>query len=290
MNKENFEIAKIIDEELDFKINVSPNEDNIWLTQAQMALLFGRDKSVISRHIKKILLMDELDENSVVEESLITGNDGKKYKTKIYNLEMVISVGYRVKSKKGILFRRWANKILKEYLLKGYVVNENRVTASNENYIELRNKVININNILIKQEENILDKEYTTNKIFYNDQFYDRYSLIKQIYGRANNEIIIIDNNIDRILVDGLVSKKNNVKVIIYTSINSTLLENDIKQLNKQYENLEVKYTTKVNDRYIIIDQDKLYHLGYSSKEPDKKIYTIIESDSNLIKELLNNI
>jgi hypothetical protein len=255
-----------------------------------MALLFGRDKSVISRHIKKILLMDELDENSVVEESLITGNDGKKYKTKIYNLEMVISVGYRVKSKKGILFRRWANKILKEYLLKGYVVNENRVTASNENYIELRNKVININNILIKQEENILDKEYTTNKIFYNDQFYDRYSLVKQIYGRANNEIIIIDNNIDRILVDGLVSKKNNVKVIIYTSINSTLLENDIKQLNKQYENLEVKYTTKVNDRYIIIDQDKLYHLGYSSKELDKKIYTIIESDSNLIKELLNNI
>lgn len=290
MNKENFEIAKIIDEELDFKINVSPNEDNIWLTQAQMALLFGRDKSVISRHIKKILLMDELDENSVVEESLITGNDGKKYKTKIYNLEMVISVGYRVKSKKGILFRRWANKILREYLLKGYVVNENRVTASNENYIELRNKVININNILIKQEENILDKEYTTNKIFYNDQFYDRYSLVKQIYGRANNEIIIIDNNIDRILVDGLVSKKNNVKVIIYTSINSTLLENDIKQLNKQYENLEVKYTTKVNDRYIIIDQDKLYHLGYSSKELDKKIYTINESDSNLIKELLNNI
>ena len=130
-------------------MKVSPNEDTVWLTQKEMVLLFEVDKSRISRHIKAILEEKELD-NSVVAENATTGSDGKTYYTKYYNLDMIIAVGYRVNSKRGTLFRKWANTILKQYLLNGYAINENRVVVSNENYIELRNEVVSINDRLLK--------------------------------------------------------------------------------------------------------------------------------------------
>ena len=136
----------------------------------------------------------------------------------MYNLDMILAVGYRVNSKRGIMFRQWANKVLKEYLLKGYVINENRVIVSNDNYIELKNQVTSINNRLIKIEDKVLDKELSLNKIFYNGEFYDSYTLIQSIFESANNEIIIIDNYIDRTVIDRLVVKKENVRIIIYTN------------------------------------------------------------------------
>ena len=167
MEKKNeYEIRKFVDGDFELDVNISPKEVTVWLTQKQMANLFNVSVDNISLHIKNIL-KDELD-NSVVEESSITAADGKRYKTKLYNLDMIISVGYRVKSKKGIQFRRWANEVLKDYLLKGYVINENRVTVSNENYIELRNEVVSINNRLLKIEDKVFDKEYCLDKIFFN--------------------------------------------------------------------------------------------------------------------------
>ena len=243
MSEEKYEIVKFVDGELELEVNVSPKDETVWLTQKQMAYLFDVSVDNISLHIKNILKEKELD-YSVVEESSINGNDGKKYKTKIYNLEMIMSVGYRIKSKRGIVFRRWANKILKEYLLKGYVINENRITVSNENYIELRNEVSSINNRILKIEDKVFDKEYSLNKILYNEQFYDAYTLIQRIFENAKDEIIIIDNYIDRTVLDRLIVKRKDVNVTIYTSINSKLLGNDIKLFNKQYGNLEVKYTT----------------------------------------------
>ncbi|MBQ2892486.1 MAG: virulence RhuM family protein, partial [Bacilli bacterium] len=140
MNKtSNYDIVKFIDGEFELEVSVSPEGNTVWLTQRQMASLLMVSVDNISLHIKNILKEKELD-NSVIEESSITSIDGKKYKTKLYNLDMIISVGYRVKSKRGIMFRQWANKILKEYLLKGYVINENRVIVSNDNYIELKNQ------------------------------------------------------------------------------------------------------------------------------------------------------
>jgi hypothetical protein len=284
-----YDIVKFVDEEVELEVNVDPNNETIWLTQKQMATLFSVSVDNISLHIKNILNENELDK-TVIEESSITASDGKKYKTKIYNLDMIISVGYRVKSKRGILFRKWANKILKEYLIKGYVINENRVTVSNDNYIELRNEVANINNRLIKIEDKVLEKEYGLDKIFYDGSFYDAYTLIQQIFESANNEIIIIDNYLDRTILDRLVVKKPGVNVIIYTSINSKILGTDINTFNNQYGGLSVLYTTKAHDRYIIIDQKKLYHIGHSIKDLGKKIFSISETDSNLINELVSNI
>ena len=293
MSEEKYEIVKFNNEIVEVDVRISPLEETVWLNQEQMAMLFNVNVPAINKHIKNILFENELDEKSTISKMEIVrleGNRNVKRKVNIYNLDMIISVGYRVNSKEGIKFRKWANKVLKEYLLKGYVINENRVIVSNENYIELRNEVSNINNRLIKLEDKVFDKEYGLNKILYNGQFYDAYTLIQQIFESANNEIIIIDNYVDRTVLDRLIVKKNNVKVTIYTSITSRLLGKDIDLFNKQYGKLEVKYTTKVHDRYIIIDQTKLYHLGYSIKDLGKKICSISESDSLLIKELINNL
>ena len=300
MNDKKYEIVKFVDGELELEINVSPKEETIWMTLDQIALLFDRDKSVISRHIKKIYLNEEMDYLSTVAKNATVQIEGNRKITReiiYYNLDIIICVGYRVNSKKGSLFRRWANKILKEYLIKGYVIDRDRTTVTNENF---NNLVVVVNNIysnqittnerLLKLEDKVFDKEYSLNKILYNEQFYDAYTLIQRIFENAKDEIIIIDNYIDRTVLDRLIVKRKDVNVTIYTSINSKLLGNDIKLFNKQYGNLEVKYTTKVHDRYIIIDQEKLYHLGYSIKDLGKKISSISESDSNLIKELLSNI
>ena len=285
-----YELVKFIDNELELDITISPNEETIWMTQEGIALLFGKSKSTINEHIKNILNY-ECDRDEVVRKFGKT--ELSTIKTKpvyFYNLDLILAIGYRVNSKRGIIFRKWANKVLKEYLLKGYVINENRVMVSNENYIELKNEVTSINNRLLKVEDKVLAREYEINKIFYNGEFYDAYTLIQSIFEKATNEIIIIDNYIDRTILDRLVVKKKEVRVKIYTSINSKLIGRDINTFNNQYGLLEVIYTTKVHDRYIIIDQNKLYHLGHSIKDLGNKIFSISELDSKFIRVLISNL
>ena len=289
MNKtNNYDIVKFIDGEFELEVSVSPKEETIWMTTSQMALLFGRDEKTIRKHINNIFVDKELEYFNNTQKMRVVG---VKQSIHMYNLNVIISVGYRVKSNRGTIFRIWANKVLKEYLLKGYVINENRVIVSNDNYIELKNQVTSINNRLIKIEDKVLDKEFSLNKIFYNGEFYDSYTLIQSLFESANNEIIIIDNYTDRTVIDRLVVKKENVRVIIYTNQQTNKIrESDLIMFNKQYGLLEIINTNKVHDRYIIIDKTKLYHLGHSIKDIGKKISTISESDKELIKELLTHL
>ena len=282
-----YEVIKFKDNEFEINVNVSPNEDTVWLTIEQIALLFERDRSVISKHIKNVFIESELIEKRNVHFLHIANSDKP---LKMYSLDVIISVGYRVKSQRGVLFKKWANQVLKQYLLNGYVINENRVVVSNENYIELRNEVVSINNRLIKIEDKVFDN-YDKNSILFNGQFYDAYALIQSILEKANKVIIIIDNYVDRTILDRLVNKNKDVKVTIYTHKDkSKLLNKDIEMFNKQYGNLNIKYTDKVHDRYIIIDNKKLYHLGASIKDLGKKIFSISESPNELIDELLIRI
>ena len=146
-NKENnYELIKFEDGDFSLDMKVSPNEDTVWLTQQQISDLYGRDISVISRHIKNIMYEKECIESNL-QKMQIPFSDKPVV---LYDLEFIISIGYRVNSKRGTSFRRWANSILKQYLLNGYVINENRVIVSNENYIELRNEVVSINDRLLK--------------------------------------------------------------------------------------------------------------------------------------------
>ncbi len=288
MNK--YELVKFDDDEVKLDINISPLEKTIWINIEQMSLLFERDRSVISKHIKNIFLEGELLENSVCAFFAHTANDGKEYNVKYYNLDVVISVGYRVKSKRGVLFRQWANNIIQEYLIKGYAINEERSLVTNENYVRLINKVESLDERVSNIEKEYKQKEFKNSQLFFDGEFYDAYTLIQSLFESANKEIIIIDNYVDRTILDRLVVKKSNVQVTIYTSINSRLLAKDINAFNDQYGGLDVRYTTNVHDRYIIIDQNKLYHLGHSIKDLGKKIFSISELDNNLILTLLRNI
>ena len=290
---EKYEVIKFKDNEFEMDVNVSPNEETVWLTIEQIALLFERDRSVISKHIKKIYEESELEKKRTCAKNAQVQIEGNRQIVRYfdyYNLDVIISVGYRVKSQRGVLFRKWANQVLKQYLLNGYVINENRVVVSNENYIELRNEVASINNRLIKIEDKVFDN-YDKNSILFNGQFYDAYALIQSIFDKANKEIIIIDNYVDRTILDRLVNKNKDVKVTIYTHKDKIkLLNKDIEMFNKQYGYLHVKYTDKVHDRYIIIDNKKLYHLGASIKDLGKKIFSVSELEQKLIKILVLNL
>ena len=291
MNK--YETVKFNNDSVEIDVTVSPLEDTVWLSQEQMALLFNVNVPAVNKHIKNIISENELDEGSTVSKMEIVryeGNRRVKRNINIYNLDMIISVGYRVNSVGGIKFRRWANKVLKEYLLKGYIINEERSLVTNENYVRLINKVESLDERVTNIEKEYKPKEFKNSQLFFDGEIYDAYTLIQSLFESANKEIVIIDNYVDRTILDRLVVKNCNVQVIIYTSINSRLLSRDIDAFNKQYGGLDVKYTTNVHDRYIIIDQSKLYHLGHSIKDLGKKIFSISESDNNLISVLLSNI
>ena len=287
MSENQYMIVKFKDNNLELDITISPKEDNIWLSKNQIAILFERDRSVISKHIKKIFEDFECDAKSNVQKMHIPNSDKL---VEFFSLDVVIAVGFKTNSKRAIIFRQWANKVLKEYLLTGYVINEERSLVTNENYIRLINKVESLDERVSNIENNYKTQEFKNSQLFFDGQLYDAYTLIQSLFEKANNEIIIIDNYVDRTILDRLVVKNNNVQVIIYTSVNSRLLGTDINTFNSQYGGLDVKYTTNVHDRYIIIDQNKIYHLGHSIKDLGKKIFSISESDSNLISKLLSNI
>ena len=282
-----YEIVKFVDNELELEVNVSPDEDNIWLSKNQISELFGRDRSVISKHIKKIFEDYECEVERNVQKMHIANSDKL---VEFYSLDIIIGVGFKVNSKRAIIFRKWANKVLKEYLLKGYVINDERSLVTNENYIRLINKVESLDERVSYIETEYKPVEFKKSQLFFDGQLYDAYTLIQQIFESASSEIIIIDNYVDRSILDRLVVKKSNVQVKIYTLANTRLLINDINIFNSQYGGLNLKYTNNVHDRYIIIDQMKIYHLGHSIKDLGKKIISISVSDSNIILSLLNSI
>ena len=247
MSENKYEVVKFIDDNIELDVNIDPYSETIWLTQSQMAILFGVDISRVSRHIKNALNEEEINSKRNLRKTQIANSDKLVY---LYDLDVIISVGYRVKSIKGVIFRKWAIKVLKEYLLQGYVINKERSLVTNENYVRLINKVESLDERVSNIENNFKPQEFKNSQLFFDGQFYDAYTLIQSIFESANSEIIIIDNYVDRTILDRLVVKNNNVQVIIYTIINTRLLGRDINAFNSQYGGLDVRYTTNVHDRY----------------------------------------
>lgn len=246
-------------------IEIRLDEDNetFWLSLNQIASLFDRDKSVISRHLKNIFNDNELDKNSVVAKYATTSFDGKRYNVEYYNLDAILSVGYRVNSKKGTQFRIWANRVLKEYLLKGYAVN-NRINRLEDNLETIKNKVdqidLQINSQLIP-----------TQGVFFDGQIFDAYELISKIIRSAKKEIMLIDNYIDESVLTHLGKREVNVEAIIYTRKITKQLELDIDKHNSQYAPILIRKLSESHDRFLIIDRNELYHIGASLKDLGKK-------------------
>jgi hypothetical protein len=244
-------------------IEVLIENETVWLTQLQMVQLFQSTKQNISLHIANIFKEGELEENSVVKEYLTTATDGKKYKTKLYNLDVIISVGYRVKSTTGTQFRIWANKILKDYLLKGYAINHRIDTLEQKvSSIEIKNKefqlLLNIN--LPPQQG-----------VFFEGELFDAHVLISKIIKSANQSIFLFDNYIDETVLTQLAKKKKGVVVKLYTKNINKQLQLDVEKFNTQYEPIFISKFDKSHDRFLIIDQKEIYHLGASLKDLGKK-------------------
>ena len=283
-----YELVRFEKDGLMLDVNVSPTEDTVWLSLNEMCLLFGRDKSVISRHIKNIFKEGELEPNRVVAKNATTASDGKVYDVAFYNLDVVISVGYRVKSKNGVAFRKWALSILKEYLLRGYVVDANRALVTNENYINLINKVESIDARLTKIEE-----EYAPDleKVFFDGEYLDARVFIKGLFSKATTSIAVVDPYADAKTLGFLSSKGDAVPTIVIVSSKAKLTQDDVDAFNLQYGLLTVKVEDSFHDRFIVIDDKTLYHLGASLNFAGRKTFAVSElRDEHLAKSVIDRV
>lgn len=251
---------------------VRVENDTVWLTQAQMSELFQTTRNNITLHIRNIFKEGELDQSSVCKESLLTASDGKQYKTKLYSLDVIISVGYRVKSVRGTQFRIWANKILKDYLLRGYAVNQRmeylertldrRLLQQDKRLDDLTDKV----NFFIRTS--LPPKE----GIFFDGQIFDAHEFICRLIKKAVSRIILIDNYVDESVLVQLDNRNPGVSALIYTADISRPLRQSLNRHNRQYEPIEIKKAYKIHDRFLIID-DNLYHIGASIKDLGRKLF-----------------
>jgi hypothetical protein len=246
----------------EFQIEVRVENETVWLNRHQIALLFDRDVKTIGKHISNVL-KEELRSVSVVANYATTASDGKVYQVEFYNLDMIISVGYRVKSLRGIQFRIWANKVLKEYLLKGHAVNYRLEKIENDVY-HLKSKIDDID---FQIKTNLPPSE----GIFFDGQIFDAYLFVSDIIKSASKSIILIDNYVDESVLLLMSKRNSNVEATIYTANVSAQFKLDLKKFNAQYPNVEVKTFTKSHDRFLIIDNDIVYHIGASLKDLGKK-------------------
>ncbi|MBD5184848.1 MAG: DNA-binding protein [Bacteroidales bacterium] len=270
-------------------LDVRVEDESVWLTQAQMAELFQTTRNNITLHTRNIFKEGELVEQSVSKESLLTAKDGKRYRTKFYNLDVIISVGYRVKSLRGTQFRIWALKIIKDYLLRGYSVNQRlmlledkidrRFSEYDQHFRELDGKVDFFVRSSLQPKEGI----------FFNGQIFDAYALVADLIRQAKTRIVVIDNYIDDSVLVQLSKRNPGVTVDIYDGQISKQLRQDVEKHNEQYPGVTLHKYTKAHDRFLIIDED-VYHIGASLKDLGKKLFAFSKMEVMTGSELLANL
>lgn len=271
--------------ELAEHIEVKIDEETVWLSLNQIAQLFDRDKSVISRHLRNIFAEGELTyDATVAKNATVQIEAGREVKREIeyYNLDAILSVGYRVNSKQGTQFRIWASKILKDYLLKGYSIN-NRMNRLEDNLENLKNKV---NQIDLQINTHLIP----TQGVFFDGQIFDAYELTSKIIRSAKKKIVLIDNYIDETTLTHLAKKNKGVSVLLLTKRISRQLTLDVQKANEQYGNFEAKPFTQSHDRFLIIDGNEVYHLGASLKDLGKKWFAFSKMDKGSVSNIINSI
>lgn len=268
----------------ELELDVSVNDETVWLNRIQISKLLGRDVKTIGKHISNIFKENELIKNSVVANFATTAKDGKKYDVEYYNLDVVISVGYRVKSHKGVQFRQWATSVLKDYITSGYSVNTAKITQKKfENLefdiLELKKKQFNTDNKLENIFKTIEQKDMKPKQgIFYDGEVFDAYSFVSNLIRDAKSSIVLIDNYVDDSVLT-LFSKNQNIDVTIYTKTISKQLTLDLKKYNSQYKKIEIKNFKNAHDRFMIIDSVDVYHIGASLKDLGKKWFAFSRFD-----------
>ena len=254
-------------------LDVRVENETVWLNQAQMVDLFQSTKQNISLHINNIFKEGELQRNSVVKEYLTTASDGKRYRTKYYSLDVIISVGYRVKSLRGTQFRQWANKVLKEYLLRGYSVNQRLLYMESRIDHRLSEHDRRLNELTDKVDFFVKASLPPVEGIFFNGQIFDAYKFVCDLVKSAKKRIVLIDNYVDESVLTLFDKRGDSVKAVIYTDADrSRQIRLDLQRHNRQYAPIEIKYVADIHDRFLIIDET-LYHIGASIKDLGKKLF-----------------
>ena len=245
-------------------LEVRVEDETVWLTQAQMAKLFQKDRTVITRHINNIFQEGELDEESNVHYLHFANSDRP---IGLYNLDVIISVGYRVKSQIGTRFRRWANSVLKKYILQGYAINQ-RIEQL-ENKVEEHDKQIAF---FVRTALPPLQG------IFFDGQIFDAYAFVSELIRSAKSSITLIDNYVDESVLLLLSKRSEGVSARVITRKVSESLKLDIDKFNRQYAPIEVLESPRFHDRFLIID-DSVYHIGASLKDLGKKLFAFSQMD-----------
>ena len=247
------------------KLEVRLNNETVWLTQAQIAHLFGVGQPAISKHLKNIFASGELEQKSVYSILEYTASDGKVYKTGFYNLDAILSIGYRVNSKNATIFRQWANKVLKEYLIRGYSV------------IKTHAQILAEHDEILTEHEKTIDFFVRTSLppvegVFYEGQIFDAYAFVTNLIRSAKKQIILLDNYVDESVLVMLSKRSKGVTAEIYTERISQQLKLDIQKYNCQYPPISLAPVKNIHDRFLIVDEDT-YHIGASLKDLGKKLF-----------------
>ena len=277
----NQSIAIYKDGELELKTSI--DSETIWLTQKQIAELFDKDVRTINDHIKAIYKEEELVENSTIRNFRIVQKEGNREVARDilhYNLDVIISIGYRANSKKATKFRQWATSVLKEYIFNGYAINSHKITEQ---------RLLNLENDMQVVKSKFKDFEPQKQHIFYDGQIFDAYLFVSDIIKSAKSSIKLIDNYIDESTLVLFTKRDAKVDMKIYTKTISKELKLDLEKHNAQYPKIEIEIFDLSHDRFLIIDEKDIYHFGASLKDLGKKWFAVSLMDINSF-ELLGKL
>lgn len=262
------------------RLEVRLEQETVWLDRTQMSILFGRDKKTIAKHINTALEEELKDVPTVANFEIVQleGNRWVKRAKEFFNLDMILSVGYRVHSSRGVAFRRWANAVLKEYLIRGYAINP-RLEQLEQRVAKTEEKIDFFVKTALSPAEGI----------FFDGQIFDAYEFVCSLIKSAKARIILIDNYVDESVLTMLDKRPAGVSASIYTQKISRQLSLDIAKHDAQYPPIPVQVFSKSHDRFLIID-NRVYHVGASIKDLGKKWFAILEMKDQKPDELISRL
>ena len=282
-----YEIIKFKNEKISLDVRIEPNQDTVWLSKDDIALLFNRDRTVISKHIKNIFSEGELEEKSSCAKNARQIN-GQVHHIEYFNLDVIISVGYRVKSKNGIIFRKWANSVLKQYLLKGYAIENSRAIITNENYSNLCSEVFSLKNRINKVEKEITIFK-PNEKVLLENQLVTAFIFVNHLLRTANKQIIIIDGYLDDYFLEYFVNVNRTINITLITHKMNRISEHVLRRFKEEFVNVEIIENKSFHDRFIIVDE-AVYSLGTSLNNLGKKLTTIHLMENTNPNDVVTNI
>ena len=283
------------------RLDVRLENETVWLTQSQMAILFGCSVDNIGLHLKNVYAVGELAKESTTEEFSVVRTEGSRQVRRniiCYNLDAIISVGYRVNSILGVKFRQWATNVLKDHLLRGYSVNARLNQLEDKMDRRLSKQEIEIADLKNKVDFFIQTETPPLQGVFYDGQLWDARALVLKLVAGAKKSLILIDNWATVETLDLFTKKRKSVKLTIFTSehydkkhvTHHKISDEDVKVFNAQYPKLTVNYNETFHDRFLIVDDKELYLIGASLKDLGKKCFAFTKLDAGEIERIKKSV